>query len=254
MEINWFTVIAQIVNFLILVWLLKRFLYKPVLKAIAEREQKIASRLDAAAAKKAEAEKEHDLFQQKNEAFDKERTEHMNRVHEEANSVKERLLDEARKKSTELRTKYDTSLKQQEQEMTDILRRKTKKAVFAIAGKTLTDLADANLEAQAVKVFIKKIRDLDDDSLTKLKNAFDSNKMVTVKSAFELSSQSKSKLEKAIAEISGRQHDFQYRAEPELVSGIEIDTESYQLSWNIEAYLDSLKNTSITKEKENASV
>jgi len=51
MEINWFTVIAQIVNFLILVWLLKRFLYKPVLKAIAEREQKIASRLDAAAFK-----------------------------------------------------------------------------------------------------------------------------------------------------------------------------------------------------------
>ena len=40
MEINWFTVIAQVINFLILVWLLKRFLYKPVLNAIAEREKK----------------------------------------------------------------------------------------------------------------------------------------------------------------------------------------------------------------------
>ncbi len=254
MEINWFTVIAQIVNFLILVWLLKRFLYKPVLKAIDEREKKIASRLDAAAAKKAEAEKEHVLFQQKNEAFDKERTANMNRVHEEANSVKERLLEEARKKSTELRTKYETSLKQQEQEMTDTLKRKTKDAVFAIAGKTLTDLADVKLEQQAVKVFIKKIRDLDDGSLTKLKNAFDSNEIVTIKSAFELSSRSKSELENAIGKISEKQNDFQYRSEPQLVSGIEIDTDSYQLSWNIEAYLDSLKKNSINKEKENASV
>lgn len=40
MLIDWFTVIAELVNFLILVWLLKRFLYEPVLKAIDEREKK----------------------------------------------------------------------------------------------------------------------------------------------------------------------------------------------------------------------
>ena len=40
MKINWFTVIAQLVNFLILVWLMKRFLYKPILNAIDEREKK----------------------------------------------------------------------------------------------------------------------------------------------------------------------------------------------------------------------
>ena len=58
MEINWFTVIAQIVNFLILVWLLKRFLYKPVLKAIDDREQKVAAKLKDAEIKNAEAEKD----------------------------------------------------------------------------------------------------------------------------------------------------------------------------------------------------
>ena len=71
MEINWFTVIAQVINFLILVWLLKRFLYKPVLNAIAEREKKIAAQLSDAEVKKAEAQKERDAFHQKNEAFDK---------------------------------------------------------------------------------------------------------------------------------------------------------------------------------------
>ncbi len=45
MKIDWFTLIAQVINFLILVWLLRRFLYKPILKAVDEREKKIASQL-----------------------------------------------------------------------------------------------------------------------------------------------------------------------------------------------------------------
>ncbi len=254
MNINWFTVIAQIVNFLILVWLLKRFLYKPVLKAIDEREKRIASQLEDAAAKKTEADKEHEVFQQKNEVFDKERAEKMSKVYEEATSEKQRLFEEVRKESTALRTKYETALKQQEQEITDKIKRKTKDAVFAIAGKALADLADVKLEEQAVSIFIKKIHNLDDGKTAKLKKAFDTNKKITVKSAFELSAVSKSKLEKAIGEISERKTELQYIPNPELVSGIEIDAVSYQLSWNIDVYLDSLKKSSITKEKENASV
>ena len=69
MPIDWFTVVAQAINFLILVWLLKRFLYKPILHAIDEREKGIAAQLAEAEAKKAEAQKERDDFQHKNEAF-----------------------------------------------------------------------------------------------------------------------------------------------------------------------------------------
>jgi F-type H+-transporting ATPase subunit b len=65
MLIDWFTVGAQVLNFLILVWLLKRFLYKPILHAIDEREKRIAKELADADAKKAEAEKERDEFQHK---------------------------------------------------------------------------------------------------------------------------------------------------------------------------------------------
>src|SRR5690625_566874 len=115
MKIDWFTVIAQIVNFLILVWLLKRFLYKPVLNAIDEREKRIASQLEEAAMKKEEAKKEHDLFRQKNEVFDSERTSKMDEVYEKVNSEKQRLFEEVRKESSMLRTKLEDSLKQQKQ-------------------------------------------------------------------------------------------------------------------------------------------
>ena len=253
MEINWFTVIAQIVNFLILVWLLKRFLYKPVLEAIDERERKIASQIEDAATNKSEAKKEQDLFRQKNENFNKERAAKLNEAYEEVDSEKQRMFEEVRKESTALRTKYEDSLKEEEKELKDKIKSRTKDEVFAIAGKTLSDLANANLEEQVIKVFMEKIMDLDKVEKAKLKEALNNNKKsITIKSAFEFSETSKQELEKAIENITERKNDFEYRLEPELVSGIEIETSSFQMSWNIESYLDSLKMDSITKEKENA--
>jgi len=73
MLIDWFTVGAQTLNFLILVWLMKRFLYKPIIDAIDAREKRIAAELADADAKRAEAQKERDEFQHKNEEFDRQR-------------------------------------------------------------------------------------------------------------------------------------------------------------------------------------
>ncbi len=247
MEINWFTVIAQIVNFLILVWLLKRFLYKPVLKAIDERKKKIEARLEEAAIRKAEAKKDQDLFRQKNEDFDKERTVKMNLAQEDVNSEKERLFEEVRNESNALRSKFENSFKQRKQELIDSLKRKTKDEVFAIVGKTLSDLANTNLEDQVINVFIKKIGNLDEVDKSKFIHALnDKHNPVAIKSVFDLSASSKQKLEKAIGQFAEKQLDFNYKLEAELLSGIEIETASYQMSWNIESYLDSLSRDSIT--------
>ena len=57
MSIDWITVVAQIANFLVLVWLLKRFLYRPILDGIDAREAEITRRMAEAgeAQKKAQA-------------------------------------------------------------------------------------------------------------------------------------------------------------------------------------------------------
>lgn len=193
------------------------------------------------------------MFRQKNEAFDRERSAKINEVHNQVDSEKQRLFEEVRKESTALRSKFEESFKQQEQEIKDSLRKKTKDAVFAIAGKTLSDLANADLEKQVLHVFIKKIMNLDGTDKTKFIDAIEnSDAPIIIKSVFELSETSKQNLEEAIAKIIGKQNDYQYLLEPELVSGIEIETPNFQLSWNIESYLDSLKKDSITKKKENA--
>jgi len=99
MLIDWFTVGAQALNFLILMWLLKRYLYKPMLRAIDARERRIADELADAKAKKVEAQSECDEFRRKNADFDQQRAELLSLATEDAKVERQRLLDAARKDS-----------------------------------------------------------------------------------------------------------------------------------------------------------
>ena len=109
---TWFTVVAQAINFLILVWLLKRFLYKPILHAIDEREKGIAAQLAEAEAQKAEAQQERDDFQHKNEAFDQARAALLKKAEDEAKAERQRLLEGARKDADALRAKREDALRE----------------------------------------------------------------------------------------------------------------------------------------------
>ena len=146
MLIDWFTVVAQTLNFLILVWLLKRFLYKPILDAIDAREKRIATELADADAKKAQARQEQDEFKRKNEEFERARAALLNRAIDEATAERQRLIDQARKESDTLRIRWQEALGREHQNLSEELTRRTRDEVFAIARKALADLASINLE------------------------------------------------------------------------------------------------------------
>src|SRR4051812_42300477 len=96
MLIDWFTVAAQTLNFVVLIGLLRRFLYRPILQAIDAREKRIAAELALAAGKKAEAQLERDEFLHKNEALERERGALLRRATEEAGAEGQRLTEAAR--------------------------------------------------------------------------------------------------------------------------------------------------------------
>src|SRR5271168_1046835 len=153
MLLDWFTIGAQALNFLILVWLMKRFLYKPILNAIDAREKLIAKELEDADAKKAEAQKEHEEFQKKNEEFDQQRAALLTKATDEAKAERERLLDEARKAADVLSAKRQESLRTDAQNLNQAISRLTQKKVFAITRKALGDLATVSLEERMGEVF-----------------------------------------------------------------------------------------------------
>ena len=161
MLIDWFTVAAQIVNFLILVWLLKHFLYKPILDAIDAREKRIAAELADADTKKADAEKDRTDFEDKNKAFDQQRSALLGKAAEEAKAERGRLIDQAKKDAEDLWVTQADALRGDQNRLASEITLLAEKEVFAIARKTLTDLANVSLEERVAEVFTRRLRELD---------------------------------------------------------------------------------------------
>lgn len=176
MLIDWFTVGAQALNFMILVWLLKRFLYKPILNAVDAREKLIAAKLADAGAKELKAQGERDAFQQKNEAFDKQRAALLSKAANEAASEGRKLLDQARKAADTLSAKRKETLRTDAHALNQSIRDRTQQEVFAIVRKTLTDLADTDLDERMAKVFTRRLRGMSGKAKTTFGAALNSGK------------------------------------------------------------------------------
>jgi F-type H+-transporting ATPase subunit b len=244
MPINWFTVAAQAINFLILVWLLKRFLYKPILHAIDEREKGIAIQLAEAEAKKAESQKERGDFQHKNEAFDQERVALLKKATDEAKAERQRLLDEARKDADSLRAKRQEALRNEQRNLGQEITRWTQKEVFAISRKTLADLAAASLEERMGAVFIQRLRALTGAAKEQLASALKaSTDGARVRSAFDLPADQHGAIQRALNETFSADIHIHFETVPEVVSGIELSANGQKVAWSIADYLATLEKS-----------
>jgi F-type H+-transporting ATPase subunit b len=242
MLIDWFTVGAQALNFIILVWLLKRFLYKPVLDAVDAREKLVATELADADAKKAEAKRERNEFQHKNDEFDRQRAGLLGKARDEAKAERQRLFVEARQAADALSTKRRETLRSDAHNLNDAISRRTRQEVFAIARKALTDLAGTSLEQRMAEVFARRLRDMDGkakaDLAEVLKAASDP---ALVRSAFDLPAEQCTAIQNALNETFSGEIRVRFETAPDLVSGIELTTRGQKVAWSIADYLGSLE-------------
>lgn len=253
MLIDWFTIGAQVLNFLILVWLMKRFLYKPIINAIDEREKRIAAELAKADKKKAEAQKEYDDYQNKNEEFDSQRAALLSKATEDVKVERQKLLDEARTAANVFSAKRMESLRNDAQNLTQSISRKTQQEVFSIARKTLTDLAHTALEERICEVFICRLREMDGQSKETLTKTIKSSATpALVRSTFKLPKKQRDEIQNVINETFSVDVQIRFETTPDLVSGIEFTINGQKLEWSIAEYLASLKKgvDELLKEKD----
>jgi len=242
MLIDWFTIVAQALNFLILVWLLKRFLYKPILNAIDAREKLIARELADADTKKAEAQKERDEFQKKNQEFDQQRAGLLTKATDDAKAEGQRLLEEVRKTADALSVKRQEALTMEAQNLNQAINRFTQKEVFAIARKALGDLATVSLEERMGEVFDRRLRELNGQTKTALGEALKKNSApALVRSTFDLPAEQRAAIQNALNETFSAEIHLRFETAPDLVSGIELTTNGQKVGWSIADYLASLE-------------
>jgi len=242
MLIDWFTVGAQALNFLLLVWVMKHFLYKPILNAIDAREKKIAAELADAAAKKAEAKKDRDEFQHKNEEFDQQRAALLTKATDEAKAERQRLLDAARQAADALGAKLAEALRSDARNLNQAVARRTQEEVFAIARKALTDLATTSLEERMGDVFTRRLRELDGKAKEALGAALrTAPEPAVVRSAFALPAEERAKIQNAINETFSADIHLRFETAPDRIGGIELTANGQKVAWSIADYLTSLE-------------
>ncbi len=243
MLIDWFTVCAQALDFLILVWLMKRYLYKPVLDAINVRETRIAAEIADADAKKAEALKERATFQSKNDDFDKQRAALLSKANDDVKSARQRLLDEARQAADALSAKRQETLRDDARNLNQAISRRTQQEVFGIARKALTDLAASDLEERMCAEFIRRLQAMEGEA----KQAFGAALVAApapavLRSAFDLPKEQHTQIQNALNQTFAAEIPVQFLTDTHLISGIELTANGQKLAWSIADYLVSLEH------------
>lgn len=241
MLIDWFTVGAQIVNFLILVWLLRHFLYKPILTAIDTREKRISTELADASTKRTDAEKERTNFQNKNRAFDEQRSALLVKATEEAKTERERLLDEARKAANTLHESEVNALKNDQVRLSGEITRLATNEVFGIARKTLSDLATVSLEERIGEVFTRRLHELAGKPKELLAAALKgSTEPAVVRTAFALAADQKAAIQNALNETFSSEVNIRFETAKDIICGIELTANGQKIGWSIATYLAAL--------------
>ncbi|EKD39796.1 MAG: hypothetical protein ACD_75C00291G0001, partial [uncultured bacterium] len=241
MLIDWFTVIAQLVNFLILVWLMKRFLYTPILCAIDAREKRIAAELADALARKGEANRERDEFRRKNEEFERQRNDLLGTATLDARAERQRLLEEARRAHEELRIRQQEAIYNDFRNRKEEILRRTRDEVFAIARRTLSDLATESLEKQMVGAFIRRCRALPEEKRQGLHPIFAAAGPALVRSTFPLAAAEQRELELAVQQTFNFAGRLQFETSADLIGGIALSANGYEVAWSIADYLLTLE-------------
>jgi F-type H+-transporting ATPase subunit b len=241
MLIDWFTVGAQIMNFLILVWLLKHFLYKPILDAIDAREQRIAAELADADTKKADAVKERTDFEDKNKAFDQQRIALLSKAANEAKVERERLTDQAKTDTNNLRANQAKALREDHIRLGGEITLLAEKEVFAIARKTLVDLATVSLEERVGEIFTRRLRELDPKAKELLGTAIKSSSQpALIRSAFDLPPNQRAAIQNAMNETFSAEVTIRFENAQDVICGIELTANGQKIAWCISSYLAEL--------------
>lgn len=236
MLIDWFTVLAQIVNFLILIWLLNRFLFKPIRGAMAKREQKMADALNRARQAEQEAQVRAEAIERERNALADARESIMAEARQEVERWRETALERAKEEVESLRKAWMDSMSRDRQAFLDRLKRRLVHQVVQIGDKTLRDLSGQDLNRQVLRVFLEKVADRKDAL-----NHRAAGQELVVQSGIRLDDADNQMLQKHLKSWFPTAAPVRLEVHPELGMGIELVIGDRTAAWHLADYLKDLE-------------
>ena len=241
MTIDWFTFTAQILNFLVLVWLLKRFLYAPIVNAMDEREARIADRLTEAASAKEAADKSGRQYQKKLDDLASTREELIAVAGREVEAWREEHLRKAKDEADGARTDWRRTLAREKQSLLRQLQLDGAHHAMDIGRHLLMQLADEQLQSRFVRQFLKHLADADQETLKSL-GSVPHEQVIQIESSHEISGGDGDRITAAIRKVTGSNVEIEFRMNPELLCGVELRAPGCKLAWSIRECLAELES------------
>ncbi len=238
MLINWFTVFAQVVNFLILVALLRWFLYQPILKVMQKRQTLIAERWQEAERVQAEAQQTLATYQHQQQALHQQQATWLAEARLAADQERQRLLAQVRQAIADQRAAWQTELHQEQAAFLRTLRQNVIHQTYAIARQALKDLANADLEAQLVQVFCDRLRQLEPPQHQAIAQT---NQPILIQSSFELPPDQSQQVIDALRTQFAIAQPIEFVTTANLFCGIEIKLAGQEIVWSFDTYLQTLE-------------
>lgn len=244
MQIDWLTVAAQIVNFLVLVWLLQRFLYLPITRAMAQREARIESRLTAARAAREQAEAEGRRLREEQKALEASRAETLDEARREAVTLRARLEKEVREEIEAKRRAWQAHLADEREAFTARLRQRAGHQVIDIVSRVLRDYAGSDLAGQVASTFADRLAALGPDEREKLVRAAGrAEGPARVESGVTLKPGPRSQITRAVHECVAHDIDVEYLENADLLLGMRLTVGEQTVEWSAARFLHRLETT-----------
>jgi F-type H+-transporting ATPase subunit b len=233
---DWFTVCAQIVNFLILVGLLKHFLYGRILRAIDARERGIAARLAEAEEKVHQAESEKEEFQKRLHELEAASDAMLAQARTDAERKRIELMRQAREEITSIEEHWRRDLERERSVLFEDIRSRFAGEILSVVRRALSDLACCDLNQCAIRVFLNKFATME----SRLWKELDGQPIV-IRSAFELSEPTRSAMQEALGAQGIRPLSVRFERTDDLGWGVELCANGRKIAWSAEEYVNDLE-------------
>jgi F-type H+-transporting ATPase subunit b len=241
-QIDFLTLSAQIINFLVLALLLRHFLYKRIINVMDEREKGIDSRLKEALQKRKEAEQEAEFYSKKKQELLDKREDMVVEIKEEVEGVRKDLTNKVRKEVEESKARWLEAIERQKESFLIDMRRRTGEEIYTIVRHVLHDLADEGLERHIIDTFIKRLQNMEEDEKKSFKEFVRKPQQeLIIKSGFEIPEKIRQSIQETLKEQINGDVKLQFKTSPELISGIELDAQGMRITWSLDSYLDGLE-------------
>lgn len=239
MLIDWFTVLAQIVNFLILIAILKRFLYGPIIRVMDERERKIAARLQQAEQERQQAAALSRELELEKEALQATRQEYFDKAKSEVFAWRDKAMQEAREEVEQNRRTWEENIQGEQESFKRLLKQRIGQQVFHTAEKVLRELADAGLEGRLTESFLQA---LEKEPTAYFKNHAEKPTSIAFRSGFEIDTALRDRISNALKAIFSPTTTVDFSIDSDLGFGLQLVAGDRKVDWNMNRYLQEMED------------